>query len=106
MSFLDHLEELTMAYYPSGRRRIMVAATAAFIAKGFVFDVLIFGPTKADFFTYEFLCKASKLLGFESFCDTNFDFEVQSRTMAGQFSAHIWTSITFGLIVAFPYVSV
>ena len=41
-------------------------------------------------------------LGFESFCDTNFDFEVQSRTMAGQFSAHIWTSITFGLIIAFP----
>jgi sec-independent protein translocase protein TatC len=24
--------------------------------------------------------------------------------MAGQFSAHIWTSITFGFILAFPYV--
>ena len=27
-----------------------------------------------------------------------------SRTMAGQFSAHIWTSITFGFVIAFPYV--
>ena len=24
--------------------------------------------------------------------------------MAGQFSAHIWTSITFGFVIAFPYV--
>ena len=103
MSFLDHLEELRW-HIIRALGAVMVAATAAFLAKGFIFDILIFGPTKADFFTYEFLCNASKLLGFESFCDTNFDFEVQSRTMAGQFSAHIWTSITFGLIVAFPYV--
>jgi sec-independent protein translocase protein TatC len=50
------------------------------------------------------LCNASNLIGYDSFCDTVFDFEVQSRTMAGQFSAHIWTSITFGFILAFPYV--
>ena len=92
-----------MAYYPS-LRSCHACSNSSFFSKGFIFDILIFGPTKADFFTYEFLCNASKLLGFESFCDTNFDFEVQSRTMAGQFSAHIWTSITFGLIVAFPYV--
>ena len=103
MSFLDHLEELRW-HILRALGAVMIAASAAFLAKGFIFETLIFGPTKADFFTYELLCNASKLLGFESFCDTNFDFEVQSRTMAGQFSAHIWTSITFGLIVAFPYV--
>ena len=103
MSFLDHLEELRW-HVIKATAAIIIAATAAFLAKGFLFDVLIFGPTKSDFFTYEFLCKASRLMGFESFCDTNFDFEVQSRTMAGQFSAHIWTSITFGFIIAFPFV--
>tara|TARA_B110000027_G_scaffold70516_1_gene75413 strand:+ start:5076 stop:5888 length:813 start_codon:yes stop_codon:yes gene_type:complete len=103
MSFLDHLEELRW-HVIKATAAIIIAATAAFLAKGFLFDVLIFGPTKSDFFTYEFLCNASRLLGFESFCDTNFDFEVQSRTMAGQFSAHIWTSITFGFIIAFPFV--
>ena len=103
MSFLDHLEELRR-HVIKATAAIIIAATAAFLAKGFLFDVLIFGPTKSDFFTYEFLCNASRLMGFESFCDTNFDFEVQSRTMAGQFSAHIWTSITFGFIIAFPFV--
>ena len=103
MSFLDHLEELRW-HVIKATAAIIIAATAAFLAKGFLFDVLIFGPTKSDFFTYEFLCNASRLMGFESFCETNFDFEVQSRTMAGQFSAHIWTSITFGFIIAFPFV--
>ena len=103
MSFLDHLEDLRW-HLIRATLSVVIAATAAFLAKGFIFDTLIFGPTKPDFLTYEMLCKASQLIGFESFCDTNFDFEVQSRTMAGQFSAHIWTSITFGFIIAFPYV--
>src|SRR5690606_35612923 len=29
---------------------------------------------------------------------------IQSRTMSGQFSSHIWVSITAGFIAAFPYV--
>ena len=103
MSFLDHLEELRWHIIRS-TMAVVIAATLAFLGKSFLFDVLIFGPTKPDFFTYDFLCKASSLLGYDSFCNTDFDFEIQSRTMAGQFSAHIWTSITFGFIIAFPYV--
>lgn len=103
MSFLDHLEELRWHIIRS-TIAIISAATLAFLGKSFLFDVIIFGPTKPDFFTYDMLCNASNLIGYDSFCDTVFDFEVQSRTMAGQFSAHIWTSITFGFILAFPYV--
>lgn len=103
MSFLDHLEELRWHIIRS-TMAVVIAATLAFLGKSFLFDVLIFGPTKPDFFTYDFLCKASSILGYDSFCNTDFDFEIQSRTMAGQFSAHIWTSITFGFIIAFPYV--
>ncbi|MFN2261741.1 MAG: twin-arginine translocase subunit TatC, partial [Psychroflexus sp.] len=40
----------------------------------------------------------------ESFCFSELPFRIQSRTPAGQFSAHIWTSITAGFIIAFPYV--
>ena len=103
MSFLDHLEELR---WHSIRYTIAIisAATLAFLGKSCLFDVIIFGPTKPDFCTYDMLCNASNLIGYDSFCDTVFDFEVQSRTMAWQFSAHIWTSITFGFILAFPYV--
>ena len=103
MSFLDHLEELRW-HIIRCTIAIIATATFAFLGKRFLFDQLIFGPTKTDFFTYDLLCKASTLIGYDSFCNTSFDFEVQSRTMAGQFSAHIWTSITFGFIIAFPYI--
>ena len=104
MSFLDHLEELRWHLIKSVSA-IMIAATGAFLAKGFIFDVLIFGPAKANFVTYQFLCRISKYIGMEeSFCFTELPFEIQSRTMSGQFSAHIWTAITAGFIIAFPYV--
>lgn len=103
MSFLDHLEELRW-HIIRATIAVFTAGSMAFIAKRFIFDTLIFGPTKPDFLTYKILCKASQFLGFDSFCNTVFEFEIQSRTMAGQFSAHIWTSVTFGLIIAFPYV--
>ncbi len=105
MSFLGHLEELRWHLIRS-TMAIVVAGTVAFIMKDFIFDTLIFGPTKKDTFpTYKLLCEGAKLLGFEgSFCSTEFPFRIQSRTMAGQFSAHIWTSITAGFIISFPYV--
>ncbi len=104
MSFLDHLEELRW-HIIRAIVAVLIMATAAFIAKEFVFDVLIFGPKKADFPTYKGLCNFAKLLGFdESLCFNELPFSVQSRKVAGQFSVHIWTSITAGFIAAFPYV--
>ncbi|MBN09988.1 MAG: twin-arginine translocase subunit TatC [Flavobacteriaceae bacterium] len=104
MSFLEHLEDLRWHLLRS-IVAILIAALAAFLAKNFVFDVLLFGPKKTDFLTYKLLCQASNFLGFDdSFCISELPFRIQSRTMAGQFSAHIWTSITLGFVVAFPYV--
>lgn len=104
MSFLDHLEELRWHLIRS-TIAIVVISVGAFIAKDFIFDVLLFGPKSADFPTYKLLCKAANAVGFkDSFCFTELPFRIQSRTMAGQFSAHIWTSITAGFIIAFPYV--
>jgi len=104
MSFLDHLEELRWHLIRS-TLAVLLFGTLAFIAKEFIFDVLLFGPKKADFPTYKLLCKVAQTVGFkESFCFTELPFRIQSRTMAGQFSAHIWTSITAGFIIAFPFV--
>jgi sec-independent protein translocase protein TatC len=104
MSFLEHLEDLRWHLLRS-IVAILIAALAAFLAKNFVFDVLLFGPKKTDFLTYKLLCQASNFLGFDdSFCIDELPFRIQSRTMAGQFSAHIWTSITLGFVVVFPYV--
>ncbi|MCL6219151.1 twin-arginine translocase subunit TatC [Zunongwangia pacifica] len=104
MSFLDHLEELRWHLIRSVLA-VVIAATVAFFLKGFIFDVLLFGPSKGDFWSYSMLCKLSEMVGIDGgFCFEELPFTIQSRTMGGQFSAHIWTSITAGFIIAFPFV--
>ena len=104
MSFLDHLEELRWHLIRSVIA-ILIVALVAFIFKDFIFDVLLFGPKQKDFITYRWFCSISQTLGQgNSFCIDELPFRIQSRTMAGQFSAHLWTSILAGFILAFPYI--
>ena len=104
MSFLDHLEDLRWHLIRSCLS-ILVIASIAFIAKDFIFDTIIFGPKKIDFPTYQWFCNLSQFFGQgDFFCITEMPFRIQSRTVAGQFSAHLWTSILAGFIIAFPYV--
>ena len=104
MSFLDHLEELRWHLIRSVIA-FLIVATVAFIFKDFIFDVILFGPKQKDFVTYRWFCSISQTLGQgSSFCIDDLPFRIQSRTMAGQFSAHLWTSILAGFIIAFPYI--
>lgn len=104
MSFLDHLEELRW-HLIRATMAILLAGTVAFIMKDFIFGTIIFGPKDMDFPTYKMLCKAARFIGIETnFCGEELPFIIQSRLMAGQFSAHIWTSILAGFIISFPYV--
>ena len=104
MSFLDHLEELRWHLIRSVIA-ILIVAIVAFIFKDFIFDVLLFGPKQKDFVTYRWFCSISQTLGQgNSFCIDELPLRIQSRTMAGQFSAHLWTSILAGFILAFPYI--
>lgn len=103
MSFLDHLEVLRWTLIRSSMA-IFGFGIVAFIMKDFVFNVILLAPKDPSFVTYRFLCHVSKFLGTDGLCIDEIPFIVQSRTMAGQFSAHIWTSIAFGFILAFPYI--
>ena len=104
MSFLDHLEELRWHLIRSVIS-ILVFGTLAFIFKDFIFNTLLFGPKNTDFITYKWFCEISQALGQgNSFCVQEMPFRIQSRTMSGQFSAHLWTSILAGFIISFPYV--
>lgn len=104
MSFLDHLEELRWHLIRS-TLAIVILGVGAFLMKDFIFDTIIFGPKKMTFPTYRLFCDIATRLGFDSaFCADSLPFTIQNRTMAGQFSAHIWTSIWAGFIVGFPYV--
>ena len=104
MSFLDHLEELRWHLIRSVLA-IVIIASIAFVFKDFIFDVLLFGPKKKSFITYRWFCSLSQTLGQgSSFCLEELPFRIQSRTVAGQFSAHLWTSVLAGFIISFPYI--
>ena len=104
MSFLDHLEDLRW-HLIRATIAILIAGTGAFIFSDFIFDTIIFGPKRMSLPTYKWLCNMSQYIGVEkTFCLEEFPFRIQNRTMAGQFSAHIWTSIYAGFVIAFPYV--
>lgn len=104
MSFLDHLEVLRWHLIRS-TLAIVIVACVAFMFKGFIFDTILFGPKNMDFPTYKFFCSIATYFGVTSeFCGESLPFTIQSRLMAGQFSAHIWTSIWAGIIIGFPYI--
>lgn len=111
MSFLDHLEVLRWHLIRS-LLAIVIGATTAFVFKGFVFDTLIFGPKKPDFFTYRLLCRLSEKMSEwmpsmfpdGAICIGQDLPTLVNLTMAGQFTAHIITALIAGIILAFPYI--
>jgi sec-independent protein translocase protein TatC len=103
MSFLDHLEALRWHLLRSVSA-ILIFTVIAFIAKSFVFGIVILGPSKVDFVTYRWLCNLSDYFGIAALCIEELPFTIQSRQMTGQFSMHVTSSMVVGFIVSFPYV--
>lgn len=104
MSFLDHLEELRWLLVRSSIA-IVILAVAVYFVSDYIFNEIIFGPTKVDFITYRFFCDASHYLGFaETICIEELPFTIQNTTMEGQVNVFVWTCITAGFILGFPYI--
>lgn len=104
MSFLEHLEELRFILMRS-TIAIVLVSIVLFICKDFVFNEIIFGPRKADFFSYRAWCWLSHAVGLgDRLCATEFNYSIINTTMMGKFTAHIMVSMIGGFIVAFPYV--
>lgn len=98
MSFLEHLEALRW-HIIRALGSIMVVGVGAFMAKEFIFDVILLGPTKSTFITYRWFCSIS-----EKICFYPEGLEIITRNISEQFLSHIKVSIWLGLIVAFPYI--
>jgi sec-independent protein translocase protein TatC len=103
MSFLDHLEELRW-HIIRAVASALIFAIIAFIFKRILFDVIILGPTKPEFFTNKTLCLIAMKFNMPSLCINSEPLNLQNINMAGQFSMHIWISFITGLIIAFPYI--
>jgi len=104
MSFLDHLEELRWHVVKSVAA-IFICSIVGFVFVEWIFNHILFAPSRIDFPTFKWMCELGKLVGAEdSLCAKPFNFSVQSRNMTGQFMMSITASFVIGLIVAFPYV--
>jgi sec-independent protein translocase protein TatC len=103
MSFLDHVEELRWHLIRS-TAVIFLFSIIAFLMKNLIFNVILFAPKDANFITYRFFCEVSRFFGTDGLCIEDIPFTFQSLAMAEQFSVHIWTSITVGFILAFPFI--
>ncbi len=105
MTFLDHLEELRWHII---RSAVAIAAIAilAFLHKTLVFDTIILGPSKSDFFTSRLLCWLGKntFAHTDKLCLNSEPIMLQNIQMAGQFTSHIKISLIAGLVLGFPYV--
>lgn len=105
MTFLDHLEELRW-HVVRALSAVVIFTIGAFTIARWVFEHIIFAPTRTDFATFQVMCKLGKLIGNEEgLCVADIPFQVQSRYMTGQFTMHIMASLVIGLTVAFPYVA-
>ncbi|MEX0811957.1 MAG: twin-arginine translocase subunit TatC [Chitinophagales bacterium] len=103
MSFIDHLESLRW-HVVRAVLSILIFTIATFLFKGFVFDTLIFGPTKLDFPTYRGLCALSEALSLGNMlCIEKLNLRFINIEMAGQFLVHLKVSFVFGFVMGFPY---
>lgn len=104
MSFLEHLEELRWHIIRS-LSVIAVLGTVLFISHKWLFDVVIFGPTREDFFSYRVICSLSKFSGLgDMMCFTPPDFPKIAIGFGEPFIMSIKVSFVMGFILAIPYV--
>jgi sec-independent protein translocase protein TatC len=103
MTFWEHLDELRSVLI-RGIIAIVVVAIVAFSFKHILFDYIILAPKNSDFITYRVLCRFGKLVGMNSFCLGTSSLHLINISLAGQFIAHMITSLIAGLIVTSPYI--
>lgn len=104
MSFLEHIDVLRKHLFRAAVA-ILLGALVAFLNPDILFDKILFGPQKIDFWSYRKMCDLSYLLyDSDQLCIKSVGFQVQNITMTGQFLQHITVSIFAGIVLAFPFV--
>lgn len=90
MSFWDHLEELRGTLVRSALA-VLVLSTVAFCFKSFIFDHIIFLPTRSDFFLY-------RALGIP------LEMKLVNVNVTAQFFVHLKMAFGLGLIASVPFI--
>lgn len=105
MGFLDHLEALRWHIIRSAIA-LVVITSVLFFCNDFLFDTVLFGPTKPSFITYRALCHLSEVLHLgNSLCVTNTaQFKIVNTEIWGQLTMYMWGTLIAGLVLTMPYI--
>jgi sec-independent protein translocase protein TatC len=104
MSFVDHLEALRghiirIAFVVLG------LAILIFWKIDWLFDTIILGPIRKDFFSYVYLTRFSHFIHMgDALSITPVDITMQTTTFSGQFISSITIAMVGALVIGFPYV--
>ena len=103
MSFLDHLEALRWHLIRSVIA-LLVITCVLFFFSNFIFDTILFGPTKPNFITYRIMCRLATFLHIPALCVTSkIRFTLINTQMWGQLTMYMWGIFIAGLVVTTPY---
>ena len=104
MGFFDHIEALRWHIMRSAIA-IVAGALIAFTQKKFMFDYLLFGPTRADFPTNKLFCWLDAHSAFfQGLCIQDAKFVFINTDITGQFMLHLQMAMYVGAVAAFPYI--
>lgn len=104
MSFFDHLEELR-SHIMRALLAIVVAGITLYIFKDWVFETIIFGPSRKDFISYKVFCAISQTLGVgKALCLEPPEFKMQAVGFGEAFITTIRVSFLGGIVIAFPFI--
>lgn len=104
MTFLEHVEALRWHLIRSVVA-IVLGAIIAFVKGAYIFDTILLGPTRNDFWSFRKLCQLGEKLGKpETLCIGDMDFVVKTVNIQEQFYQHFMIAAIGGLIFAMPYI--
>lgn len=103
MSFFDHLNVLRR-HLIRAAVAIIIFTTLAFCYYDFIFDTIIMGPKRVDFWTYRMMCLIGEHFDMgPDFCVKQIPFNIINTDMAGQFTLQMNSSLLIGVVLGFPY---
>jgi sec-independent protein translocase protein TatC len=103
MSFFEHLEVLRW-HLIRVAIAVFVFMILSFIFYDFIFDDLIMGPLRTDFWTYRMMCLLAERFNLGAdFCVQEIPINLINTELAGQFTLQINSSLLIGVMVGFPY---
>lgn len=102
MNFFDHLDVLR-GHLVRSVIAVVLFTSLSFYYYDFLFDVIIMGPKRPDFWSYRMLCKLGVYLHKDGFCITEIPGKIINTEMAGQFTLQINSSLLMGLTLGVPY---